>query len=162
MTEEGALTLRRAARADTPAIAAGLAKPGVDEAAVAGWLLERGLLLAERTGRVLGVAGWQVENLVAVVDLLQVAGDDLWPAVGVPLLQAVEAAAHDLMCEVAVLALAEPLPAQAMQELRGLGYAELGWTSLHRYWREVVASFGVPEGSVWAHRLRERMVLRPI
>jgi hypothetical protein len=162
MTGQRIITVRRALREDVPAIASGIGQPGVDDAAVMHWLLERGLLVAEQEGRMLGVAGWQVENLVAVVDLLYLVGEDQWPVAGALLLQAMETAAGDLMCEVAVLALPEALPPQAAQALHKLGYAQQDWATLHRYWREVLASFGMQEGPVWAHRLRERMVMRPM
>jgi hypothetical protein len=162
MTTGGAVQVRRATRGDVAAIVEVVGNPAVDGAAVMGWLLERGLLVAEQLGRVLGVIGWQVENLVAVVDLLHLAEEELWPAVGTRLVQAVEAAADDLMCEIAVLAVPKPLPAQALPEVAELGYTQQEWESLHRYWREVLASFGVEAGLIWAHRLRKGMVMRPI
>jgi hypothetical protein len=162
MTEGGAVQVRRATRGDVAAIVQVVGKPQVDGAAVMGWFLERGLLVAEQVGQVLGVIGWQVENLVAVVDLLHVADEELWPSVGMRLVKAVEAAADDLMCEIAVLAGPKPLPAQALPGVRELGYTEQEWASLHPYWQEVLVSFDVEIGPIWAHRLRERMVMRPI
>jgi hypothetical protein len=162
MTEGGAVQVRRATRGDVPAIVDVVGNPEVDGAAVMGWLLERGLLVAEQMGQVLGVIGWQVENLVAVVDLLHLADEELWPTVGPRLVQAVEGAADDLMCEIAVLAVPKPLPAQALPGVRELGYTEQEWASLHRYWQEVLVSFDVKTDPIWAHRLRDRMVMRPI
>jgi N-acetylglutamate synthase-like GNAT family acetyltransferase len=162
MTDSRAIRVRRATRSDAPALVGLVGNPELDEAAVLGWLLERGLLVAEQANEIVGVAGWQVENLVAVIDLLHLRREQLWPSTGCRLLQAVEDTASDLMCEVAVLAVTEPLSPQAASVLRSLGYAEEPWASLHPYWREVLSSFGIPDGPVLAHRLRNKMVMRPI
>ena len=79
--------VRRARREDLIAIvelvqASSGGQIDVDEAKALEWLLSKGLLVALRDERLLGMAAWQAENLLAVTDAFCLAGDELETRVG--------------------------------------------------------------------------------
>ncbi len=123
---------------------------------------QKAFLLLERDGRVTGVAGWQVENLVARVDEIYL-DHDLLPEQAIPvLMEAVEEAATELQSEAALLFL-PPSLAQHISVWRAAGYRPQTIQSLDvRAWQEAALE-SMPRGaSLWFKRLREDRILRPL
>ena len=102
MAQEQEVTVRRARPSDAGAIAAFinrvLGKASVDDITIIESFGEEGFLLAERDGNLVGILGWQAENLVVrVINLL------IWPAAeyvaaAPPLFSEMERAAATLQC----------------------------------------------------------------
>jgi N-acetylglutamate synthase-like GNAT family acetyltransferase len=122
-----------------------------------------GFLVAEEDNVLLGLIGWQVENLVAsVTDLL------VWPAqerdrVGGALLRKMEAAAADLQAEAALLL----LPVTRLSDLSGFcetfGYTLRRVGELPRVWREMAhRAEREDEDEIPVKQLRTDHVLRPL
>ena len=123
---------------------------------------EKAYLMIERSGKLAGVAGWQVENLVTRID-------ELYFEPGLPLdqaipalMEAVETASSELQSEASLLFL-PPYLAQHAGTWRAVGYKPQTIQSLGvRAWQEAAVE-SMPRGaSLWFKRLREDRVLRPL
>jgi N-acetylglutamate synthase-like GNAT family acetyltransferase len=159
--------VRRARRGDLASIAslvrrATCSRLDAGEAQVQEWLFSKGLWVAEQGGILVGVAAWQVENLVSVTDLFHVSPARLRSMAGGRLLETIEAEANILMCEVNVVV----LPAWTSKAVRGFlreqGYEPKAFEELHRIWREVLGEFVAGDPDLMVKRLRERMVMVPV
>lgn len=123
---------------------------------------EKAFLLLFRDEALVGLTGWQVENLVARVD-------DFYVDARVPLedaarvlITAVEQASRELQCEAALLFLPAHL-ASADDVWARLGYEKRTISSLGvRAWQDA-ARESMPEGTeLFFHQLRKDRVLRPV
>ncbi|MBN1810923.1 MAG: hypothetical protein JXA14_03720 [Anaerolineae bacterium] len=168
MTQEQRVVVRRAKPSDASKIAAFinrvLGKASVDDITIIESFGDEGFLLAERDGNLVGILGWQAENLVVrVINLL------IWPAseytaVAPTLFSEMEQAAATLQCESALL-----LPPRAALSPRqieffgGLGYQPQTVASLPKAWREAAREAKLDDDDpVLVKQLRERRVLRPL
>jgi dephospho-CoA kinase len=123
---------------------------------------EKAFLLLRMDSRIVGLVGWQVENLVARTD-------DVYLESSLPLLNAmqkimgeVEHTSKDLQCEASLLFL-PPALARHVEMWRSLGYEPRTVQSLGvRAWQEA-AQESMPLGSVLLFKqLRKDRVLRPV
>jgi N-acetylglutamate synthase-like GNAT family acetyltransferase len=164
-TEE--LQVRRARRQDLADIArvvneSSATRSVVDESTAMDWLFGKGLWLATAGRLVVGVAAWQVENLVCVTDLFHVAPAGYRESAGSRLLQAIEAEAGVLMCEANAMVLPTWTQAPVRAFLEGQGYELKSLDELHPIWREVLSEWIQGEEELMVKRLRDRMVMAPI
>ncbi|NLF12789.1 MAG: GNAT family N-acetyltransferase [Anaerolineaceae bacterium] len=166
---EGAesIAVRRAGRQDLAAIVRVVHKSSrsrlaVDEATAMEWLFSKGLWVATGGSGVVGVAAWQVENLVCITDLFHVAPARYRKGAGSRLLQAIEAEAGVLMCEANAMVLPAWTPRTVRTFLQGQGYEPKPFAELHRIWREVLGEWIQGEEELMVKRLRDRMVMAPI
>ena len=122
-----------------------------------------GFLLAERGSDVVGLLGWQAENLV-----VQVSDFLIWPArqriaVGRALLSRMEQAAGELQCEVALLFLPQPSSPGLLEFCRTLGYESRILSDLPKAWREAALEAHVGEDDlIMMKQLRADRVFRPL
>lgn len=123
---------------------------------------EKAFLLLRENDRLLGMVGWQVENLIARIM-------DIYVEPGAPvketlrsLLEEVERAAQDLQCEVSLLFL-PPKLARRETTWHAMGYQALSIENLAvRAWQEA-ARESMPEGTILFYKqLRVNRILRPI
>ena len=168
MAQEPETRVRRARVNDAGSIAAfvNLARAGrieVDQRAIIERFGNVGFLLAERRGHLVGMLGWQVENLVVrVTDLL------IWPpservAVGRALFAEMERTATELQCEAALLFLRYPASPQAAEFCNMLGYEPRIVASLPKMWQEAAYEAHVGDHeSVWIKQLRADRVVQPV
>ena len=123
---------------------------------------EKAYLLIERDGEIVGLAGWQVENLVARIDEIYFeTGLSLDLAIPA-LMDAVETASVELQSEASLLFL-PPYLAQHVGSWRSVGYRPQTVQGLGvRAWQEAAID-SMPRGaSLWFKKLREDRVLRPL
>lgn len=121
-----------------------------------------GFLLAESDGEVVGLLGWQLENLVARVTDFLVLPARFRLTVGRALLTAMEEAARDLQCEAAILFVPANTPVEVLAFWEVFGYTFRKVAGLPRPWREA-AREACPAGDwVILKQLRPDRVLRPI
>jgi N-acetylglutamate synthase-like GNAT family acetyltransferase len=166
--------VRRAGRGDIPAIAALVqkatrSKAKLGEPEVMEWLFSKGLWVAIQHGAradsaepsLVGVAGWQAENLLSVTDVFYVSPARLRSRVGRRLLETIEEEANVLMCEANVVLLPSGTPKATHTFLRQQGYEPKPFDTLHRIWREVLSAFVADETDLMVKQLRERMVMVP-
>lgn len=123
---------------------------------------EKAYLLIERDGDIVGLAGWQVENLVARIDEIYF-DTGLSLDLAIPaLMEAVETASVELQSEASLLFL-PPYLAQHVGNWRSVGYRPQTVQGLGvRAWQEAAID-SMPRGaSLWFKKLREDRVLRPL
>lgn len=163
----GELSVQRGRPRDSASIAAlitslsGGARPQTQDDIMAAFG-ERAFLLLMSGNQLLGLAGWQVENLVARTT-------DLYIDSGLPgdqaiktLVNEIERASHDLQCEASLIFLP---PQMASQEKiwKELGYERRAPTSLGvQAWQDAVAESQPPNTIMFFKQLRVDRVLRPI
>jgi dephospho-CoA kinase len=171
------LHVRRARRSDLSAMAATLAsavgdKPAPDEMQMLERFFSKGYFLAwasersersDRSEQLLGMVALHAENLIATVDDCVVRSAALWPTVGKALLEAVEADARQLSCEVAFLFTRPDVGALAMALFEKCGYRKQQPDEIEiRMWREVAEDYAGDGSQLLVKRLLERQVLKPI
>jgi dephospho-CoA kinase len=123
---------------------------------------EKAFLLLKDSDQLVGILGWQVENLVTRVDDVFIAeGVDLARGVKV-MIEEVESASEELQCEAALIFLSPEL-AQSVDVWQQLGYEARTVKDLNvRAWQEA-AMESMPAGTVlYFKQLRKDRVLRPV
>ena len=162
------LHVRRAKPSDAEQIAAfvnrALERDGlVDSRAVVSRLGDVGLLLGEEDGKLRGLLGWRVENLVACVVDLIISPARYRRRVGRRLFEQMEEAAEDLQAEAAILFLPPTYPAELASFLEELGYVPRKVESLRSAWREMACQAGRDDGDeIPVKELSSEEVSRPL
>jgi dephospho-CoA kinase len=123
------------------------------------------LIAQDQADRMLGVMGWQVENLITRVDECYLTPSVPLPPVVDGLIAAIEAASRDLQSEVAYFFLPDTLPADLAQSFQSAGY---DLTTVDQIkipaWRESVQEIlsEFKSARIFSKKLREDRVLKPI
>lgn len=123
---------------------------------------EKAYLLLQSGGNLIGLAGWQVENLVArTTDLYLDRATDPVKALEI-LVREVELASNDLQCEASLLFLPSEL-AEYKEVWKKLGYEQRTPQALGvQAWQDAAAE-SMPAGTtLFFKQLRQDRVLRPI
>jgi dephospho-CoA kinase len=123
---------------------------------------EKAFLLLVQDEVTVGLAGWQVENLVARVNDFYVDGRlPLLPAAQA-LIGAVEQASSELQCEAALLFLPGEL-ARAREVWAAVGYEKRSIDSLGvRAWQDAARESMPANTELFFHQLRKDRILRPV
>ena len=122
----------------------------------------RGFFTASLDGRLVGVAGWTAENLVARIEDYVVHPTDARPTAGRELLNAVEDAARELECEAALLLVARDASSAAVTFFESCGYAYKGLDALPEAWRESASAVVSDDRFIMVKQLRAELVRQPI
>lgn len=158
--------VRRARPADAERIAAFVNRGHPPRIVTSSDVLQRfgtvGFLLAEMEGEIVGLLGWQVENLVVRVTDFLIFPAHLNLLVGRALLSAMEEAAQELMCEAVILIIPASAPSEVLQFWAAFGYQPRDIASLPRAWREAAREASPLQDQVVLKQLRTDRVLRPI
>lgn len=125
---------------------------------------QKSYLLAQDAGEhLVGLAGWQVENLITRVDELYVDPAVPRDQVVEALAGAIEEASRELQSEVAFILLNANLPADVADSLRRVGYGPLRIEDIKfPAWREAARELLNLEGIGLMKQLRADRVLKPI
>ena len=135
------VVVRRAQLKDVPAVrglinAARKGRSPLSEEEVRERVLQKGYRIAvSRQGA--AAAGWQTENLVALVDDFYVYPDRLLAELATPLVEEVERAADELACEAVIFFLGQDAPEEQFMFFLDQGYLPQTMEGLHSFWREV-------------------------
>ncbi len=123
---------------------------------------EKAFLLLQLSGKASGVAGWQVENLVArTTEFFIDPGVAIEPALKT-LISEVERASIDLQCEASLLFLPPALAAH-QSTWKQLGYEPRPPQSLGvQAWTDAAIESAQPNTTLFFKQLRQDRVLRPI
>ena len=123
---------------------------------------EKAFMLLQATGKTVGVAGWQVENLVArTTEFFIDPGVAIEPALKT-LIEEVERASLDLQCEASLLFLPPDLAAH-QATWKQLGYEMRTPQALGvQAWTDAALESAQPNTSLFFKQLRQDRVLRPI
>jgi dephospho-CoA kinase len=123
---------------------------------------EKAYLMLMTGKQLVGLAGWQVENLVARTSELYID-----PAISLPeglriLLAEIEHASRDLQCEASILFLNPHLAGQE-QVWQELGYSQRTVQNLGiQAWQDAALESQTPNSILLFKQLRQDRVLRPI
>lgn len=161
------IQVRRAKLADAEAIAAFIkrARPDaeINRRDIADRFGQVGFLLAERGETIVGLLGWQVENLVVrVTDFLVIESPDNRLTVGKPLVQTMEDQAEDLKAEAVVLFMPPQSPPELVSYWEAMGYERQDVSDLQRAWRDAAREWAEDVESVIIKRLRDDLIHRPM
>lgn len=161
------IEVRRAKFSDAQAIAdfvnaAQSAAPPVTRLQVAERFGQIGFMVAEQAGEMVGMLGWQVENLVVrVTDFLISPSVDRMAA-GEAMSETIEDEGRELQAE-AVLLFLPPNPSPALVTFwEQFGYKLQSLQELHRTWREAAMEWGIQNQALMVKQLREDLVQRPM
>ena len=123
---------------------------------------EKAYLYLKLDGQLVGVVGWQVENLVERTDDVFIEPSQPLPDAMQALLKEVESTSRDLQCEVALLFLPPELSTK-IEVWNSLGYEVRSIDSLGvRAWQEA-AQDTIGDGEImYFKQLRKDRVLRPV
>ncbi len=159
--------VRRARPSDAGAIARFVAEAthgrvNPDRGRVLDRLGSKGLWLVEGEEGIVGLAGWRTENLVARIDDFLVHPPALRETAGAALLEAIEEAARELQCEVAMIY----VPPGVAPGLRAFwerqGYHEGDLSRAPKPWQEAAGEALQQGRSILFKQLREDLVMRPL
>ena len=159
------IDVRRANLADAQAIADFVNNSRSGEPVTRHSVIERfgqvGFMIAIKQDQVVGMLGWQVENLVIrVTDFLTGPVDRV--NVGRALIGAMEAEGAELLAEAAMLFL-PPNPSKSLVRYwEGFDYSYQDVQGLHRAWKEAVSEWNTGADGVMVKRLRESLTNRPM
>ncbi len=161
------LQIRRARAADISNIVAFLNRvrkdgPKVDRAEIMGSFADKGFMIGEMNGELVGVMAWHVENLVACVEEFYVYPASLRSTVGPPLVKAMESAADQLMAEAALVFIAPHTPKVTVDFFHTQGYRPTDPATLVRAWKEAAMTLLQPDMKVLLKQLRETRTTKPI
>ncbi len=121
-----------------------------------------GFLLAEYRESLLGLLGWQVENLVVrITDFLIAPGADRME-VGRALIEAMESEGEQLQAEAVMLFLPPNPSKQLVEYWAQFGYQPRPVAELPKAWRIAAAEWNREATHVIVKQLREELVNRPI
>lgn len=165
---ENNVTIRRAKRPDLEAMAqlVNTATNGVlsiDVADMMEALFSRGYVLATVNDHVVGMAGWQTENLIAGVQDFYVLRDDLWGVVGKKLLEKIHEEVNDLSCEITLVFVIESVSEKPVAFLKSQEYEVA--ESARSVWREAAeaAREWQPTDSIMLFKkMREQRIMVPM
>lgn len=171
-TEEAAdeeiVEIRRAKRNDLSKMASLISNVtegeiNLDEGEMMERLFSKGYLVALKGDVMVGLIGWQTENLIAGVDDFFVKNNTLWPSIGAELMQRVEEAVAELSCEAGLVFLHHKTGPIAKKYLESKGYEEKQAGELEdRMWREAAYDWAVENTTLMFKQLLERRINMPI
>ncbi|MGC9348327.1 MAG: hypothetical protein ACP5JG_09340 [Anaerolineae bacterium] len=161
------IQVRRAKLADAEAIAdfVSAAHPDaspITRLAVAERFGQVGFIIAERESELVGLLGWQVENLVVRVTDFLVSSVVNRATVGEVLIDWMEDEGRTLRAEAALLFLPSNPSPQLVEFWKSFGYEYQSVGDLERVWREAAIEWGFADDSVMIKRLSEDLVRRPM
>ncbi len=162
-----ALEIRRAKRPDLEAMAKvvalgtnGALKPDMSQMMEA--LFSRAYLVALAEGHVVGIAGWQTENLVAGLFDFYVVHQDLWAIVGEKMLERIHEEISSLSCEVAMAFVLKQAGLKSVQFFESQQYQQAEGKGLGYIWKDIAQEWQ-PENSVLLYKkLREHRIMVPM
>jgi N-acetylglutamate synthase-like GNAT family acetyltransferase len=159
---------RRAKRSDLTEIATLIADASqgeleMDEADMMERLFSKGYMVALQQEKIVGVVGWQTENLVAGVDDFFVKSSTMWPNIGAQLIERVEEEVSQLSCEAGLVFLHHKTGPVAKKCLESKGYKVVVVEDMkERAWREAAVDWSIDNTTMMVKQLLERRINTPI
>jgi dephospho-CoA kinase len=124
---------------------------------------QKSYLLAQGDGQNVGLVGFQVENLITRVDEFLVRPDAMLPQVITGLVDAIEEASKELQSEIGFFFLQKDMPADVLEVFAGKGYESRTLEEIKvPAWREAARESQPDDTVIYAKKLREERVLKPL
>lgn len=125
-------------------------------------LFSRAYIVAMIGDQVVGMIGWQAENLVAGLQDFYILRDDLWPVVGQKMLEKVHEEVDNLSCEVALVFVLNQAGTKPVEFLESQGYEVSESKSLIPDWQQAAVEWQ-PEDSILLYKkIREQRIMVPM
>ncbi len=121
-----------------------------------------GFMIAESQGRVVGLLGWQVENLVVRVSDFLITYGHAPAEIGRVLVSRMEEDAAELLVEAIILFLPSRPSGALVAFWESLDYEFQNLDDLPPAWQEAVAEYNLVGRGVMMKRLRDDLIRRPI
>lgn len=159
------LQVRRARRSDLEALGIALAKkeqrptPFTREEILKRFG-ERGYRIALADQRIVALAAWEAENLVASVREIWAESAEAATQALPRLFELIESEARELLCEIVLLIVEPGAPEYIVTQAQGSGYQREELNALHKLWRQAIQERMQPNDTLWGKRLRE-VITRP-
>ena len=123
---------------------------------------EKAFLFLQQDDKIVGLLGWQVENLVSRVDDFYIEPDIPMANAMKAMTAAVEEASKELQCEAALMFVTPDL-ANQVNVWKGLDYRKQSAEALQvRAWQEAALESSSPDTVMLFKQLRKDRVLRPV
>ncbi|HRV94694.1 MAG TPA: dephospho-CoA kinase [Anaerolineae bacterium] len=125
-------------------------------------LFSRAYLVALSGGQIVGMVGWQTENLVAGLQDFYMIKESLWSTVAEKMLSKVEEEVDSLSCEVALVFVLNQAGQKPIEFLESQSYERAESSTLIPDWREAAVEWQ-PESSILLYKkLREQRIMVPM
>lgn len=125
-------------------------------------LFSRAYLIALSGGQMVGMVGWQTENLVAGLQDFYMVNDSLWSNLAEKMLSKVEEEADSLSCEVALVFVLNQAGQKPIEFLESKNYERAESSTLIPDWRDAAVEWQ-PESSILLYKkLREQRIMVPM
>jgi dephospho-CoA kinase len=163
----GEITVHRAKRADLEAMAQviavatnGALDPDLSQMMEA--IFSRGYIIARSGSHVVGVAGWQTENLIAGLQDMYVVRNDLWPSVGKKMLAMIHEEIDSLSCEVAIAFVLKQAGSGPLEFLQSEGYEQAQLKELGYMWEDAAREWQPEDSTILYKKLRDQRIMVPM
>ncbi len=125
-------------------------------------LFSRAYLVAMAREYIVGLAGWQTENLVAGLQDFYMVREDLWASVGQQMLEMIHDEINNLSCEVSLAFVLNAAGLKPVEFFESQGYERAQSKDLGYIWKDAAAEWQ-PENSVLLYKkLREQRIMVPM
>lgn len=163
----GDITVRRAKRNDLEAMAKlisvgtkGAIDPDLSQMMES--LFSRAYIVAMAGPYVVGIAGWQTENLIAGLEDFYVLRDDLWPTVGQKMLDMIQEEVDKLSCEVALVFVRNQAGPKPIEFFQSQGYDRTEKEHLGYMWEDAAGEWQPEDTVLLFKKLREQRIMVPL
>jgi len=163
----GDITIHRAKRADLEAMAQviaactnGAIDPDLSQMMEA--IFSRGYIVATAGNHVVGIAGWQTENLIAGLQDFYVVRQDLWTSVGEKMLAMIHEEIDSLSCEVAIAFVLKQAGSAPIEFLKSQGYEEAELRDLGYMWEDAAKEWRPDDSIILYKKLRDQRIMVPM
>lgn len=165
--KSGELVLRRAKRDDLGGMAEliAVATDGTIEMDISDMmesLFSRAYLVAIDGGQIVGMIGWQTENLVAGLQDFYMRDHNLWSSIAEGVLNKVEAEVDDLSCEAALIFVMNEAGEKPVAFLESQGYERAESSALIPDWRDAAVEWQPEDSTMLYKKLREQRIMVPM
>ena len=165
--DTGDITIHRAKRNHLPDMVElvsagtnGAVRPDISDMMEA--LFSRAYIIAMAGDQVVGMIGWQTENLVAGLQDFYVLRADLWSVVGQKMLEKVHEEIDNLSCEVALVFVLNQAGTKPIEFLKSQNYEVSESKNLIPDWQDAAVEWQ-PEDSVLLYKkIREQRIMVPM
>ena len=163
----GELDVRRARRSDLKALGSALAKrenlaEPLPHEQVLKRFGERGYRIAVSDGRVIALASWEAENLVAIVREVWAESASAAQLALPKLFTLIEEDARALLCEVSLILVESSALATVAEQALASGYVLRGVEALHKLWQPVAQERMRAGDQIFVRQLREDLITKPV
>jgi len=166
-TASGEVTLRRAKRNDLGKMVelignATQGKVTLDMSDMMEALFSRAFIIAETGDKVVGMAAWQTENLVAGLQDFYVIKDEMWPVIGKQMIDWVHTELDNLSCEVSLLFVMNGAGTAPVKFFEEEGYQQTESKKLGYIWKDAAKEWQPDDSVLLYKKLRDKRIMVPM